>query len=375
MRSSSWIPALLLACAPRTAPDPTAGLEDVLVPEALPAAEVPPEVPVPGLEALACTARDCFVWSPAGLQRLDATGSLGDPVPAALEPGVHALLAHDEGLAVLLPCPPTPPPRADELMEDPELEEREVDVELEVLCLAALDPATGSMGKPISYPLDEGASARDPVALREGWNRMREAGWRVPFALRVPTRDGGTLGYLRGAGGSQAQLTRTGRSARMESWPATRTPVSYPRWLAMHPTGAEAFLLTWPEPTLTALDPDSLEARWELHLRGPAHGLFVDATGRWLVLAEGGAVDAERLLDYDEAPAPWLPGRDPSEDAALRRSDRPASSSTVVVDLSGPRLAARLAGAYRGFARGPDGTVWLASDRGLTRVSSPAPDG
>ncbi len=91
------------------------------------------------------------------------------------------------------------------------------------------------------------------------------------------------------------------------------------------------------------------------------------------MVTEAGKRDADRLLDYDAVGPDWVSGSDPSADAALLISDRPYSASTVVVDLAGPEVAARLAGEWRGFGMAPDGSVWLASTLGLTRVADAAP--
>ena len=335
----------MLACAARQLPDATDGVEDAEVHEALQPLLMAPEVPLAGLEALVCTPTDCWVWSSAGIQSLAPSGELGPAVAVDLDPAEAAVVIEGSGLAALVPCPEA---------------ER---------CQRSLDPATGSLGEAEPLKLVAPSDGRDPVRIREGWNQMRAEGWRVPFVSRVPTRDGGTLAYLRGAGGSSAQLARTGRDPQLLAWPAARGAVGNPRWLGMHPTGREAFLLIWPEPKLVSVDPDTLSKRWELAMRGPAHGLFIDASGRYLVVAEAGEIDPDRLLEYDPAGAPWPEGRDPAEDAAIRGWDRPSANSTVVIDLSGPAIAKRIAGAYRGFAVAPDGTVWLASDGGITRVA------
>ena len=332
----------LAGCGPKVAPNLADGVEDRALPDAE-AAPVPPALPT-RVDGFACLARGCVVWSGDSLRPLTAQGTLGDARALGQTP-TGVLDVQDGGLAWLAPC------------------------EGADLCASQLD-GSGQLGEPRALELAPAADPRTPLALAEEWNDMRARELRVPFRQRVPTRDQGTLSYLRGASNGSAQLVRTGSRHLMEAVPAVPGAASYPRWLAMHPTGRESFLMVWPDTILAAIDPDSLDRRWELHLRGPAHGLFIDATGRWLVLAEGGTRELERILDFDALGPDWPADRDPSSDAALLSSERPGASAVVVVDLSGPRIATRLTGEYRGFGSAPDGGVWVATSDGLSPVAS-----
>ena len=332
----------LAGCGPKVAPNVADGVEDRPLPD-VEAAPVPPALPA-AVDGFACVAAGCVVWAGDGLRPLTDQGTLGEARTLGQTPS-GVLDVHDGGLAWLAPCDGAP------------------------LCAQQLD-GSGQLGEPQPLDLASAPDPRTPQALAEEWNDMRTRELRVPFRPRVPTRDKGTLSYLRGASDGSAQLVRTGTRRLMEAVPGVPGAASYPRWLAMHPTGRESFLMVWPGTILTAIDPDSLDRRWELHLRGPSHGLFVDATGRWLVLAEGGTRELDRILDFDALGPDWPADRDPTSDAALLSSERPGASGVGVGDLSGPRIATRVAGEYRGFGSTPDGGVWVATSDGLSPVSA-----
>ena len=138
------------------------------------------------------------------------------------------------------------------------------------------------------------------------------------------------------------------------------SPVSWPAWLALHPTGVEAYLVVWPGPVIRAFDPGTLEIRWTLAVEGAARGLFVDPGGRWLLLAVGTS-ETDRLLDWPILPPSAEPGADPNRDEVLRLLPAPPSDEVVVVDLATHTVAARARGSYRRFL--PLDRPVLATDR------------
>ena len=83
-----------------------------------------------------------------------------------------------------------------------------------------------------------------------------------------------------------------------------------------------------------ASPPDSGQARWRIPLRPAAHGLFIEGSGRLLLLEEGGRADPDRLLDLG-TDRPALPaGHDPTSALFLALAQRPDASTTAVVDLT-----------------------------------------
>ena len=128
---------------------------------------------------------------------------------------------------------------------------------------------------------------------------MIAKGWRSPFQTRLPSPGGGVVSYLRGLEPSSAQLMRTGSAPAIAPAPASSEPATYPGWLALHPTGREAYVLVWPGGELRAIDPVRLAEHWRLALRPGAHGLFVDPGGRYLLAEQSGAVAHDRLVDFD----------------------------------------------------------------------------
>ncbi|MFN7145791.1 MAG: hypothetical protein ACK4YP_18595, partial [Myxococcota bacterium] len=165
--------------------------------------------------------------------------------------------------------------------------------------------------------------------------------------------------WLRGLDGAD-QLVRTGAGSRTARLGAASSSVSYPAWLAMHPTGVEAYLVAWPAPVVRAFDPGTLEVRWTLPVDGAAQGLFVDAGGRWLVVGIGPAT-TERFADWPVLrPDPAAP-LDPFRDEVLRALDRPPVDEVLVIDLAAQAVVARAKGVFRRFL--PLQRPVLATDR------------
>ena len=211
-------------------------------------------------------------------------------------------------------------------------------------CRASLDTATGALGAEAPLPPPVPAFPSDLATLAARWNTMIANGWRSPFQTRLPAPGGGVVSYLRGLAPSSAQLMRTGTAPAVAPAPSSSEPGTYPGWLALHPTGQEAYVLVWPDGELRALDPARLEARWRLALRAGAHGLFVDPGGRYLLAEQSGAVEHDRYVDFDVQTIGA--GADPTGDPELALRSRPPGAETIAVDLARHETALVLDGAY-----------------------------
>ena len=269
---------------------------------------------MPALRDVACNETQCVALTAAGLVSLEP----GLPPLPLVVPADAAVLRVDAGAWATLPSPPPPP-----LLDDPP-------------------------------PL-----AEQVASFTVAWNAGIAAHWRSRFQRIVLGPGGGVISWTRGAeGGGQLMRIGAGRAfARVSTVPS---PVSYPAWLALHPTGTEAYLLAWPTPVLAAFDPVSVVPRWSVELGGAGHGLFVDPEGRWL-LAEIGPGRTDRLVDWP-LPAPD-PTRDLADDAVLRTLPRPDATEVVVVDLAAHAIAFRANGAHRRWLALPGGRYLLATDR------------
>ena len=143
----------------------------------------------------------------------------------------------------------------------------------------------------------------------------------------------------------------------------------YPRIMALHPTGQEAYLIVWPNPDLIAFQPNSLETNWRIRLGDPAVGLFVGENGRFLVAETGGVAPDEQLLDYDGHPVNTPTDVDPISDRAIAFTERPKATHTLVIDLAEGRTVARLPGHFVGFHIIEDGAV-IATTAGVSVISA-----
>ena len=141
--------------------------------------------------------------------------------------------------------------------------------------------------------------------------------------------------------------------------------ILYPRVLALHPTGQEAYLIVWPNPDLIAFQPNSLETNWRIRLDGAAVGLFVSENGRYLLAELDGVAPEEQLLDYEGFPVAVPAGSDPISDEAIASLNRPTAQYTVVIDLAEGTTVARLPGPYVGFHLTKKGAV-VASKHGVS---------
>lgn len=328
--------AALLSCRTAGLPSQTAAPDRATAVQA----GALPFLPAPGLSAISCDGPDCLVQVNGRLHGLQWPGLALGPDQGPL-PG--ALIDTAGGPRLLVDCAEPLP------------------LQVCTTDLAGAAPAALAAVAP-----DEGPN---PKALEQRWNTRQAAGWRVGFASRIPTPEGGTISWMRGAPPLGARLMRTGAAARVASAPGPSPVAAYPGVLALHPSGVELYALTWPGGTLAALDPRTLERRWSLALSPAAHPLFVDAGGRWLVAEVGGQAPADLLLDL-AGPAPVPADWDPAGDAALRLAERPAATRTAVVDLATQAVLAELPGRFVGFHVVPGQGALVATTDGLAAIAA-----
>jgi hypothetical protein len=303
-------------------------------------------IPLPGLTDLACAetcralVRGTLVSVPSG-ERLGAPGERWD-----------TLLANGESWQVQGPCPL---PQAGR-------------------CEADLDGGgTAGSPRPLASnpaPLDSGSTSFADAATQftAAWNAGIAAGWRSGFYRVILGPGGGRITWLRGIDGA-GQLIRAGAGTRTVRLGAANATASWPAWLALHPTGLEAYLVAWPSPAVRAFDPATLEPRWTVTVEGAAQGLFVDPGGRWLVAGVGSAM-TERFVDWD-VPAPAQADSDPTRDEKIRSIERPPMSEVVVIDIATKSVVGRASGTFRRFIGGPRPV--LATDREILFLNPGAP--
>jgi hypothetical protein len=316
--------ALLVACHRAVPPTPSAE------PSATPAASAPvasaERIAVQDLRSLACDASICLAITGTSLARVDLEPLALTTIASLAQTGT--LVTDEQGWALVHACDTR-------------------------WCRASLDPETGALGADASLPTPVPAFPSDATALATRWNAMIAKGWRSPFQTRLPSPGGGVVSYLRGLEPSSAQLMRTGPTPAIAPAPAATEPASYPGWLALHPTGREAYVLVWPGGELRAIDPARLGERWRLALRPGAHGLFVDPGGRYLLAEQAGEVTHDRFVDFDVETIGA--GADPTGDAELALRARPPGAETVAIDLARHEPALTLDGPYVAWV--PRGTT------------------
>lgn len=319
--------ALLVACHRAVPPTPSAA------PSATPGRSVPvasvEQIAVQDLRSLACDASTCLAITGISLARVDLEPLALTAIAPLAQTGT--LVIDERGWGLVHACDTR-------------------------WCRASLDPETGALGTDAPLPPPVPAFPSDSTALATRWNAMIARGWRSPFQNRLPSPGGGVVSYLRGLEPSSAQLMRTGPTPAIAPAPASTEPASYPGWLALHPTGQEAYVLVWPGGELRAIDPARLGEHWRLALRPGAHGLFVDPAGRYLLAEQAGAVTHDRFVDFDVETVGA--GADPTGDAELGLRARPPGAETVAIDLARHDLALTLDGAYVAWVpRGDAGFV------------------
>lgn len=336
---------LLLACrhappAPGTAPgdDPAeAGIS---------------RLALPGLRDVACASPDAAASTP------DACVAL---VPGGLR-AIRTAALHEES-------PPLPAPEGIRAFDTLGYKSGAWTVEgacAEARCARALTLDPPALGEPSPAPAlpaltDEfGALDVEARAFTAVFNQGTRNRWRTGFSRLVVGPGGGLITWVRGSGGA-GQLMRVGAGSTFVRVPAAESPVSYPAWLALHPTGAEVYLLPWPTTVLTAVDPMTLRTRWTVALEGAGRGLFLDESGRWL-LAEVGSGTSETYVDWP-IPRPAEGPLDPFRDEVQRALPRPAAVEVVVIDVATKRVAVRAGGTFRRWLALADGRRLLATDR------------
>lgn len=330
-----WVlPFLAVACV-RTGPDaPGAAIAD-----AGDAGGAGRRIPIPGLRDVACAEGGCVALAATGLVRLDDLSRVSADLSAwdTLRPGEGGgwgVEGDCEGGRCAAPLggdgvvgPSTP--------------------------IASVAPALEDQSPPL---------AEDAKRYTAWWNAAIANRWRAGFRRVVVGPGDAVVSWSRGGEGV-GQLVRSGARPSFARVPAPDAPVSYPAWLALHPTGTEGYLLPWPATTVTAFDPVALTTRWTAALGGAGVGLFVDAGGRWLLAEVGDGDVGDRWLDWPVPALPDAPAADPFRDEVLRASPRPPATHTVVVDLSAHSVVARVPGRHRRFLGRPDGGWLLATDR------------
>ena len=319
--------ALFVACHRAVPPTPSAA------PSATPGGSAPAasveRIAVQDLRSFACDASTCLAITGSSLARVDLEPLALTTLAALAQSG--ALVSDEQGWALVHACDGH-------------------------WCRASLDPGTGALGADAPLPSPVPAFPSDSTALATRWNAMIAKGWRSPFQTRLPSPGGGVVSYLRGLEPSSARLMRTGPSPAIAPGPASTEPASYPGWLALHPTGQEAYVLVWPGGELRAIDPARLTDHWRLALRPGAHGLFVDPGGRYLLAEQAGEVAHDRFVDFEVETVGA--GADPTGDAELALRSRPPGTETVAIDLARHETALTLDGAYVAWVpRGDAGFV------------------
>ena len=214
------------------------------------------------------------------------------------------------------------------------------------------------------WPLEE-----NPDPLGEQWNRQISQTWRSPFRREIPSPDGGSLRMIRGLSEHTSRIMRVGGKVVVARQAPPPDGLLYPRIMALHPTGQEAYLIVWPNPDLIAFQPNSLETNWRIRLGAPALGLFVSENGRFLVAETGGVAPEEQLLDYEGNLIDVPIDQDPISDQALAFMNRPSATHTMVIDLALGSPVARLPGRFIGFEPTKSGAV-VASTDGVSIITA-----
>lgn len=199
------------------------------------------------------------------------------------------------------------------------------------------------------------------AAWIDRWNQALKAGWRSGFD-RIVVASGPATVELTGEMDGSAQLFRHGVDpAFAKVWLGNAAGMRFPANLAMHPTGVEAYLCAWPSPLVIAFDPLNLQRHWTLPLDGASQGLFVESSGRFLLVGTGSAGTEPWSWTGPDA----TENEDPYRDEVLRRQSRPPISAVEVVDLQNHEVRVELKGRYRRWLSLEDGRKLVATDQEL----------
>lgn len=321
---------LLIACTHRAAV-PTAVDPLVAVPSGA--------VVLPGLQDVACDAERCLALLEGGRLVSLPGGAPGPGLPSVPGP-VDTLRWTSSGWEIEVV--------ADDLRTIYPLI-------LEPISLGAPRPADSA--PPLSGPTDDLELATQQLAA--AWNLARAKGWRTGFERLAPLDDGVALTYMPGM--EAGTLARLGGAPQMVRVPGRSSDVRFPGWLAMHPTGQELYLVTWPAPKISALDPKTLASRWFVTVEGAAQGLLLDPSGRWLVVGRGPATH-DQLVDWELPALSATATADPYRDEVLREMPRPPMEAIAVIDASTHEIVVELPGSWRRLTRAPGGRVLVATD-------------
>ncbi|MFH1463839.1 MAG: hypothetical protein ABIO70_05605 [Pseudomonadota bacterium] len=311
--------------------------------------------PAPGLVSLACGSQVCAWSGPDGLTVLRAGALAPVAPPLGLPFPAESLAADGEGFLLAGPC------------------------EQAARCQARVTLTEGAWRIGPAEPLpaaeppaaDDAAATTGTAAELARWRGILGHGRRIPFARSVPVAGGGVVSYRRAMGVGGGLLARIGPGILNVDAPSPGAEVSCEGWLAPHPGGQEVYLLLWPRPELAAYEAQRLAQRWSLPLPGPAQGLFVDPAGRFALLSETSPADDERLTDHPALPLPGPSPAEPLMGIAVMPPDAPAPVATLLIDLGGPAVAARVEGAFRAWQQTPDGAMLLATDQAILRLVAP----
>ena len=203
--------------------------------------------------------------------------------------------------------------------------------------------------------------------LNTVWNTQVANQWRSPFQASIPAPGGGFYRSSRGVGSGPSRIVRLGGSVVTARQGLSPERLSYPRNLALHPTGTEAYHIVWPNPDLIAFNSRTLETTWRIRLDGPALGLFVSANGRYLLAELDGEPSEEQLLDYDPQTHQPPTRIDPWANPVLQWIGRPEAKRTVLIDLALGEPVAIVPGKAVGLVLLPDGALVVGSN-GVAKV-------
>lgn len=341
-RSLLLVLGLLAACHP-------AAVGTAVVPDA-----ASPWAAWPGLLDVGCDAdgQRCVGLDAAGLWRFAPTAPADRTQLPTAVPGAFGLTALDGVIAVEAPCADlgrcARPLRTD-----------------------------GTLGDPLALPMQEpGLAPRDELDqdgqaamfARQVSRAVSDAA-RVGFYRLVVAPDQGRVALLAGSGST---LIRSGHGLRAVRLGLQESASAWPATLALHPSGQELYVLAWPDGTLRALDPLTLSPHWTLPLEAPAYGLYLDASGRYLLGQLASLDDDDPAVPAALARIdPWPEPDGAVDDAVLRERDAPPASATFAVDLALKQVSAALPGRLRRtVAVGAD--LLVATSEAVQLVRTPA---
>jgi len=210
-------------------------------------------------------------------------------------------------------------------------------------------------------------AAEQSKDFNTAWNTQVAKKWRSPFRIDIPAPSGGFYRATRGSGVGASRVVRLGGSVVTARQGLEPGPISYPRNLALHPTGTEAYHIVWPNPDLIAFNARTLQTTWRIRLDGPALGLFVSENGRYLLAELDGEAPEHQLLDYEPGDRTPPEGGDPWADPMLRWLERPSAKRTVLVDLALGEPVAMVPGSAVGLLLIKNGAIVVAS-QGVAKV-------